>query len=142
MLKLTRQLFFTNPARGAEYMDFYEKTLYNHILASQDPNSGARVPVLLHPAARRRDQDLQQRLQQLRLLSRHGNGEQHQVRRQHLLLLGQRPVPSLDPASVRTTTTPLQYTATASTGTVTLALFYKLHGQRYTVYWRIAAALT
>ncbi|NMO54137.1 hypothetical protein HH310_23505 [Actinoplanes sp. TBRC 11911] len=38
MLKLTRQLFFTNPSR-ADYMDYYEKALYNHILASQDPNS-------------------------------------------------------------------------------------------------------
>ena len=38
MLKLTRQLFFTNPA-GRDYLDYYEKALYNHILASQDPNS-------------------------------------------------------------------------------------------------------
>ncbi|GAA2338448.1 glycoside hydrolase family 127 protein [Dactylosporangium salmoneum] len=38
MLKLTRQLFLTNPAR-ADYMDFYEKALYNHTLASQDPSS-------------------------------------------------------------------------------------------------------
>ena len=38
MLKLTRQLFLTNPAR-ADYLDFYEKALYNHTLASQDPSS-------------------------------------------------------------------------------------------------------
>jgi DUF1680 family protein len=38
MLKLSRLLFFTNPAR-ADYMDYYEKALYNQILASQDPNS-------------------------------------------------------------------------------------------------------
>ncbi len=38
MLKLTRQLFFTNPSR-LDYLDYYEKALYNHILASQDPNS-------------------------------------------------------------------------------------------------------
>lgn len=38
MLKLTRQLFFTNPAR-AELMDFYEKALYNHVLGAQNPNS-------------------------------------------------------------------------------------------------------
>jgi DUF1680 family protein len=38
MLKLTRQLFLTNPAR-ADYMDYYEKAVYNHTLASQDPNS-------------------------------------------------------------------------------------------------------
>ncbi len=38
MLKLTRQLFFTNPAR-ADLMDFYEKAIYNQTLASQDPSS-------------------------------------------------------------------------------------------------------
>ncbi len=38
MLKLTRQLFFTNPAR-ADYMDYYELALFNHILGEQDPNS-------------------------------------------------------------------------------------------------------
>jgi hypothetical protein len=36
------------------------------------------------------------------------------------------------------TATPLQYTATASTGAVTLLPFYKLHGQRYTVYWNVS----
>ncbi|MEU8664947.1 LamG-like jellyroll fold domain-containing protein, partial [Actinoplanes philippinensis] len=39
MLKLTRQLFFTDPARAAEFMDFYEKALYNHLLGAQNPNS-------------------------------------------------------------------------------------------------------
>ena len=34
MLKLTRQLFYHNP--DAKYMDFYERALYNHILANQD----------------------------------------------------------------------------------------------------------
>jgi DUF1680 family protein len=38
MLKLTRHLFFWDPR--AEYADFYERALYNHILASQDPASG------------------------------------------------------------------------------------------------------
>ena len=38
MLKLTRQLFAFNPAQ--EYADFYERALYNHILASQEPDSG------------------------------------------------------------------------------------------------------
>lgn len=38
MLKLTRQLFACNPK--AEYADFYERALYNHILASQEPDSG------------------------------------------------------------------------------------------------------
>jgi DUF1680 family protein len=38
MLKLTRQLFFTDPTR-AEYMDYYEQALFNQILGEQDPNS-------------------------------------------------------------------------------------------------------
>jgi len=38
MLKLTRALFALAPS--AEAMDFYERGLYNHILASQDPDSG------------------------------------------------------------------------------------------------------
>ena len=38
MLKLTRHLFAWNPT--IEYADFYELAMYNHILASQDPESG------------------------------------------------------------------------------------------------------
>jgi uncharacterized protein len=38
MLKLTRHLFAWEPS--AERMDFYERGLYNHILASQDPATG------------------------------------------------------------------------------------------------------
>lgn len=38
MLKLTRQLFLHDPR--ADYADYYERTLYNGILASQDPDSG------------------------------------------------------------------------------------------------------
>ena len=38
MLKLTRHLFALEPS--AEMMDFYERALYNHILASQDPATG------------------------------------------------------------------------------------------------------
>jgi DUF1680 family protein len=38
MLKLTRALFMQDPR--AEYADYYERTLYNGILASQDPDSG------------------------------------------------------------------------------------------------------
>ena len=38
MLKLTRQLFFTDPTR-ADYMDYYERALFNQILGEQDPNS-------------------------------------------------------------------------------------------------------
>jgi DUF1680 family protein len=49
-------------------------------------------------------------------------------------------MPVLDPATLTATSTPLQYTATASTGPVTLLPFYKMHGQRYTVYWTVNAA--
>ena len=38
MLKLTRHLFEWHP--DAKEMDFYERAYYNHILASQDPESG------------------------------------------------------------------------------------------------------
>jgi DUF1680 family protein len=38
VLKLTRHLFCWEPK--AEYADYYERALYNHILASQNPDSG------------------------------------------------------------------------------------------------------
>jgi DUF1680 family protein len=38
MLKLTRHLFEWEPR--AEYADYYERALYNHILASQNPETG------------------------------------------------------------------------------------------------------
>jgi len=38
MLKLTRSLFALDPA--VSYADYYERALYNSILASQDPDSG------------------------------------------------------------------------------------------------------
>ncbi len=38
MLKLTRHLF--EWTAGSEYADYYENALYNHILASQDPETG------------------------------------------------------------------------------------------------------
>ena len=38
MLKLTRHLFAWQPS--AIYMDYYERALYNHILASQNPETG------------------------------------------------------------------------------------------------------
>ena len=42
MLKLTALLAQTSPEQGA-YTDFYERTLYNHILASQHPGEGGFV---------------------------------------------------------------------------------------------------
>ncbi|PMC35653.1 glycosyl hydrolase [Bacillus sp. UMB0899] len=41
MMKLTEHLF--KWTHKAEYMDYYEKALYNHILASQDPDSGMKT---------------------------------------------------------------------------------------------------
>jgi len=41
MLKLTRDLFAVEPT--SQVMDFYERALYNHILASQDPQRGMYV---------------------------------------------------------------------------------------------------
>lgn len=38
MLKLSKALFLENPR--SEYMNFYERTLYNHILSSQHPDGG------------------------------------------------------------------------------------------------------
>ncbi|MBO9565638.1 MAG: glycoside hydrolase family 127 protein [Niastella sp.] len=38
MLKLTRHLFLSKPSNT--YMDYYERTLFNHILSSQNPNGG------------------------------------------------------------------------------------------------------
>ena len=41
MLRLTRLLFADRP--GREYVDYYERALYNHILSSQDPATGGLV---------------------------------------------------------------------------------------------------
>lgn len=41
MLKLTEHLYSWN--HKSEYMDYYENALYNHILASQDPDSGMKT---------------------------------------------------------------------------------------------------
>lgn len=38
MLKLSKQLFLAHPL--AVYMDYYERTMYNHILSSQHPDGG------------------------------------------------------------------------------------------------------
>ena len=41
MMKLTEHLYAWN--HDAAYMDYYEKALFNHILASQDPDSGEKT---------------------------------------------------------------------------------------------------
>ncbi|KQT22522.1 glycosyl hydrolase [Chryseobacterium sp. Leaf405] len=41
MLKLTKDLFATNPK--SSYLDYYERALYNHILSTQNPEKGGFV---------------------------------------------------------------------------------------------------
>ena len=50
MLKLTRRLFAWEP--DAREMDFYERGLYNHILASQEPGRGMFVYLMALEAGR------------------------------------------------------------------------------------------
>ena len=47
MLKLSKHLFLSNPS--ARYMDYYERTTYNHILSSQHPNGGFVYFTPIHP---------------------------------------------------------------------------------------------
>ncbi|MBB5874031.1 DUF1680 family protein [Allocatelliglobosispora scoriae] len=46
-------------------------------------------------------------------------------------------LPTLTASTLTATADPLRYTATASTGQVTLLPFYQTHGQRYSVYWTV-----
>jgi DUF1680 family protein len=46
MLKLTRHLFSWEPS--TQVMDFYERALYNHILGSQDPETGMMTYFVSH----------------------------------------------------------------------------------------------
>ncbi len=53
MLKLTRHLFGWSPS--AELMDFYERALYNHVLAAQDSETGMNTYFMsLEPGGRKR----------------------------------------------------------------------------------------
>lgn len=47
MLKLSKLLFLHHPDR--RFMDYYERTLYNHILSSQHPNGGFVYFTPIHP---------------------------------------------------------------------------------------------
>ena len=81
MLKLTRHLFCWDPQ--AEYADYYERALYNHILASQNPETGMMCYyVPLRSGSR---EELQRPAGCVLVLHRHGRREPRQVRRQHLL---------------------------------------------------------
>jgi hypothetical protein len=56
MLRLTREVFAWEPR--AEQADFYERALYNHILATQHPESGQTIYFLsLNMGGRKRYQD-------------------------------------------------------------------------------------
>ena len=48
MLKLTKSLFLNNPK--SNYIDYYERTLYNHILSSQHPDGGFVYFTPIRPA--------------------------------------------------------------------------------------------
>ena len=47
MLKLTRQLFFTDPTRAA-YLDYYERALYNQVLGSKQDEPDAEKPLVTY----------------------------------------------------------------------------------------------
>ncbi len=79
MLKLTRHLFAWEPS--CEYADYYERALYNHILASQDPKTGG---MCYYVPLRRIGQDLRRPARRLLVLHRHGRGKPREIRRQHL----------------------------------------------------------
>ena len=49
MLKLTEDLFRANPS--AKYMDYYERTLYNHILINAKSGNMAGMFILLRSSA-------------------------------------------------------------------------------------------
>ena len=88
MLKLTRHLFAWQP--DAATMDFYERALYNDILASQDPDTGHVH--LFHVAQARPFQNLFDAGQFLLVLRRHRHGKPRQIRRHHLFSRRQFPV--------------------------------------------------
>ncbi len=200
MLKLTRQLFRTDPR--AQYFDFHEKALYNHLLGGLHIASALTWPgrgISLRqdtgfpesPATRftitgSGPVDLRLRIPswtagaQLKLngvvqdvptvpgtyarldrtwssgdvvdlglpmaLTREPAPDTpavQAVKHGPIVLAGGygttnlTSMPTLQPGTLRATSTPLRYTATASTGQVTLLPFHQMHGQRYTVYWNV-----
>ena len=81
MLKLTRHLFCWDPQ--VEYADYYERALYNHILASQNPEDGMTcyyVPLRTGSRKTYCDHD-----ELVLVLHRHGRREPREIRRLDLL---------------------------------------------------------
>ena len=81
MLKLTRRLFSFRP--DAFYADFHERALFNHVLASIDPEDGTTSYMV--PVGRGVQQEYQNMQRELHLLRRHRHGEPRAARRRHLL---------------------------------------------------------
>ena len=81
MLKLTRHLFEWDPR--AEYADYYERALYNHILASQNPETGMMCYYV--PLRSGLAKGLQRLRRRVLVLHRYRRREPREVRRQHLL---------------------------------------------------------
>ena len=81
MLKLTRHLFCWDPQ--AEYADYYERALYNHILASQNPETGMMCYYVPLRSGSRKNYNGP--LDCVLVLHGHGRREPREVRRQHLL---------------------------------------------------------
>ena len=77
----TRRLFSFRP--DAFYADFHERALFNHVLASIDPENG-RTSYMV-PVGRGVQQEYQNMLRELHLLRRHGDGEPRAARRRRVL---------------------------------------------------------
>ncbi len=87
MLKVASYLFFNE--QDPKYMDYYERTVLNHILGgrrNQESTDGPREPVHV-PGAARRAQGVRQR-QHRHVLRRHRAREPREVPGGHLLPLG------------------------------------------------------
>ena len=80
MLKLTRRLFMQAPA--PEYAEFYERALFNHILGSQDPDTGR---VMYYVPLKSGLEKTYQTLDDTFLLCGYGHGKSYPVRIEHLL---------------------------------------------------------
>ncbi len=79
MIKLTRALFSVEP--DARYADFHERALFNHILASQDPEDGRFCYMV--PVGRGVQHEYQDMFRSF--TCRHGHGEPRPSRLRHLL---------------------------------------------------------
>ena len=84
MLKMTRQLFALSP--DIRYAEFHERALFNHILASIDPEDGRTCYMV--PVGRGVAREYQDMFGGFHLLRRLGHGEPCAARRRDLLRVG------------------------------------------------------